>query len=94
MSTKTTLVLALAAEFLGGVASQHIGPALVYAQAQTPPPQDIRVRKVELVDENGVTLGVFGFARDGNPELQVKSNGHVMTARFSLVLLNKNRMLK
>jgi hypothetical protein len=58
------------------------------------PPQDIRVRKVELVDENGATRGVFGFARDGNPELQVKSNGSVMTARFAQVFLDKNKMLK
>ena len=94
MGTKTTIAVALAAGFLGGMVSQHIAPAPVYAQAPAPAPQEIRVHRLDLIDDNGVTQGVFGFNRNGNPELQVKWKAGVMTARFNQVLLNKNKMLK
>jgi len=94
MGTKTTIAIALAAGFLGGVVSEHIAPAPVYAQAPAPAPQEIRVHRLELIDDNGVTRAVLGFARDGNPELQVKWKAGVMTARFNQVILDRNKMLK
>jgi hypothetical protein len=60
MSTKTTLVLALAAGFLGGIASQHVLPASVWAQDQIVP-LEIRAHKFVLVDDDGVSRGVLGF---------------------------------
>jgi hypothetical protein len=71
MSTKTTIALAVAAGFLGGVASQRILPTPVRAQEQASVPQEIRAHKFVLVDDTGVNRGVFGFIRDGSPRIQL-----------------------
>jgi hypothetical protein len=61
MSTKTTVVLAITAGFIGGIASQRIMPTPVRAQEQAPVPQEIRAHKFVLVNDAGVDLGVFGI---------------------------------
>jgi hypothetical protein len=67
MSSKTTVVLAIAAGLLGGIASQRAIPTV---QAQVLPPvlQEIRAHKFVLVNEAGVDLGVFGIAADKGNE--------------------------
>jgi hypothetical protein len=66
MSTKTTLALALAAGFLGGIASQHITIAPVFAQAPTLIPTEIRAQRFVAVDETGMPRAVFGInGKDG-----------------------------
>jgi hypothetical protein len=62
MSPKTTLALALAAGFLGGTLSQRLVP--VHAQEI---PQELRAHKFVLVDDQGVSRGVFGFPIRNNP---------------------------
>jgi hypothetical protein len=62
MSTKTTLAFAVAAGFIGGIASQHLTPAPVWAQDQGVVQQEIRAHKFVLVDETGEDRGVIGFA--------------------------------
>jgi hypothetical protein len=64
MSPKTTLALALAAGFLGGTLSQRLIPTPVHAQDI---PQAIRAHKFVLVDDQGVSRGVFGFPVENNP---------------------------
>ena len=61
MSTKTTIALAIAAGFMGGIASQRIMPVPVRAQEQASIPQEIRAHKFVLVNDAGVDLGVFGI---------------------------------
>jgi hypothetical protein len=65
MSHKTTIALALAAGFIGGIVSQRIMPAPVLAQEQTPVPREIRAHQFVLVDDTGVDRGIFGFAVSG-----------------------------
>jgi hypothetical protein len=62
MSAKATIALGIAAGFVGGIVSQHIVPASVWAQEQASVPQEIRAHKFVLVDDAGVSRGVFGFA--------------------------------
>lgn len=62
MSTRTTIAIALAAGFIGGIASQRIMPAPVHAQDQSQVTPEVRAHKFVLVDEAGVDRGVIGFA--------------------------------
>ncbi len=71
MSTKTTVVLALTAGFVGGIASQRLFPPPVHAQDQAPVSQEIRAHRFVLVDEAGVNRGVFGFNKQGEPRINV-----------------------
>jgi hypothetical protein len=71
MSPKTTIALALAAGFIGGIASQRIVPAPVWAQEQASVPQEIRAHKFVLVDEAGVSRGVFGFDKYQRPNIEL-----------------------
>jgi hypothetical protein len=95
MSTKTTIALAVAAGFLGGVASQRILPTPVRAQEQASVPQEIRAHKFVIVDDAGVDRGVFGFPNnvDGgvfgfinkglSPDIELMdSKGHTWTPRY------------
>ena len=69
--TMTTIVLVLAAGFIGGIVSQRIVPAPVWAQEQASVPQEIRAHKFLLVDETGVSRGVFGFDKYQRPNIEV-----------------------
>jgi hypothetical protein len=78
MSTRTTLALAIAAGFIGGVASQRILPTPVRAQEQASVPQEVRAHKFVLVDEAGVNRGVFGFNKEDSPRIQLmEANGRI-----------------
>jgi len=68
MNTKFAITLALAAGFIGGLASRYSGPARVFAQAPASP-QEIRAQKFVLVDETGVARGVFGIEKNGTPQI-------------------------
>jgi hypothetical protein len=83
MSTNFTLVLALAAGFLGGLASRYWSPAPVHAQAASTLPAEIRAHKFVLVDENGVARGVFGLETNGTPTVEITdAKGRVYAARW------------
>ena len=69
MSTKTTIALAIAAGFIGGIASQRIVPAPVWAQTSVL--QEIRAHKFVLVDEAGVSRGVMGFDKYQRPSIEM-----------------------
>jgi hypothetical protein len=71
MSTKTTIVLALAAGFIGGIVSQRIVPASVWAEEQVSVSPEIRAHKFVLVDEAGVSRGVLGFDRYQRPNIEL-----------------------
>jgi hypothetical protein len=83
MSTRTSLTLAVAAGFLGGIISQRFVPAPVFAQAQPMPPTEIQAQRFVLVDKNGTARGVFGFETNGSPVIEITSGkGHVFTTRW------------
>jgi hypothetical protein len=83
MSTKTIALLALAAGFIGGIVSQRIAPAPVYAQAQTPIQKEIRAESFVIVDENGMPRGAFGVDKKGDPMIEVTdTKGHPYGGRF------------
>jgi hypothetical protein len=66
MSTRTTLILAIAAGFLGGIVAQHLALTPVFAQAPTPAAKEIRAEKFVVVDQNGSPRGAFGISpKDG-----------------------------
>lgn len=81
MNTKLTVTLALAAGFIGGLASRSYGPAPVHAQA--PAPHEIQAQKFVLVDETGLARGVFGIEENGTPQIEVIGHkGHVYASVF------------
>jgi hypothetical protein len=83
MSTRTTLTLAVAAGFFGGIISQRIVPTPVFAQAQPLPPTEIQAQRFVLVDKNGTARGVFGFETNGSPVIEITGDkGHVFTTRW------------
>jgi hypothetical protein len=82
MSTKFSIMLALAAGFIGGLASRYQRPATAYAQAPVSQ-QEIRAHKFVLVDENGVARGVFGIEAIGAPAIEIiDSKGEVFATEF------------
>lgn len=83
MSNRTTVTIALAAGFIGGIASQRIIPALVHAQTQTPAPE-IRAQSFVVVDAKGVPRGAFGIdAKKDWPTVEITDpEGHAYWARF------------
>jgi hypothetical protein len=84
MSTKTTIALAIAAGFIGGIASQRIMPVPVRAQEQTTVPPEIRAHRFVLVDEAGVNRGVFGFTKRDSPRIQfMEANGRTWGVRLN-----------
>jgi hypothetical protein len=78
-----TIALALAAGFLGGLASRYRAPVEVHAQTPPSPPAEIRAQKFVLVDQNGEARGVFGFETTGAPVIEINDQkGHVFTTRW------------
>ena len=63
-----TLILALAAGFLGGAFSRSVWPQTAHAQAQ--PSRELRAQSFILEDPDGKTLGTFSAQppRPGTPE--------------------------
>jgi len=92
MSNKTTIVLALAAGFIGGTISQHIAPPPVYAQPQIPVPREIRAESFVIVDTHGVPRGAFAVnERNGWPMIEITDRKrHAWAARFQLNGLHWN----
>jgi hypothetical protein len=92
MNTKTTFALALAAGFLGGIVSQRVVPAPVFAQQLVPVHQDIRSRRFVLADEAGVSRGIFGFDKNQRPSIEMMdANGH--TWGFTPLPFSQGEML-
>jgi hypothetical protein len=69
MNRKLNLALSIAAGLLGGIFYQAVSGTLVRAQNQTVPPKELSAQKFVLVNEQGTTSGVFGFEKDGRPEI-------------------------
>lgn len=89
MNNKSTIVLAFAAGFLGGMVSRFGIPTSVHAQEPVPinTPEsvhkEVRAHQFVLVDEQGAPRGVFGFERNGEPAVEVKySNGFIAVPRW------------
>lgn len=92
MSPRTTIVLALAAGFVGGTISQRIVP--VHAQDQPSVPQEIRAHKFVLVDESGVDRGVFGFGNRGADIEFMDRKNHTWTVQgINTVLFDNPHLL-
>jgi hypothetical protein len=92
MNKAITTALGLIAGFIGGAMSHYVFvPTPVLAQPPVQSPLEIRAQKFVLVDENGTARGVFGFQRDGSPELQKYGTGNdVFTARWIGINLRRN----
>jgi hypothetical protein len=71
MSTRTTLILAVAAGFIGGIASQHLALITVFAKEPAPAAKEVRAEKFVIVDQNGLPRGAFGInPKDGWPTIE------------------------
>ena len=77
LNRNLNLGLSLAAGLLGGVLSHYVAPELVHA-AQVAPvpapaqaPREVRARRFVLVNEDGSPAGLFGFDRDGRPDVEL-----------------------
>jgi hypothetical protein len=82
MKTRFATTLAVAAGFVGGLASRYFDPLPVYAEA-TALPIEVRAQKFVLVDGNGQARGVFGIEKNGAPEIEVIDyHGHVAAGLF------------
>jgi hypothetical protein len=69
MSTRTTLTLAVAAGFIGGIASQHLALTPVLAKEPATAAKEIRAETFVIVDANGLPRGAFGInPKDGWPQ--------------------------
>jgi hypothetical protein len=89
MTTKATLLLAIAAGFLGGVISQRLVPTPVRAQNDAPVPPEIRAHKFVLVDPAGVDRGVFAFNNHGDPRIELMdADGRTWGVRFGRIYRN------
>ena len=71
MTRKLNVILALAAGLLGGIVSRYLTPTAVFAQTQAPVPKEIKAQNFVIVNEDGKTLGVFGFDRNGTPMVRL-----------------------
>jgi len=92
MNTKTTISLAIAAGFLGGIASQSISPIMAHAQAQPPIPKEIRAESFVIVDENGLPRGAFGIDKKGFPMVEATdAKGHVYWIRWGESFFGKGK---
>jgi hypothetical protein len=77
MRPKSTLALAVAAGFVGGLAAHYLVSTPVYAQSPASA-QEIRAHEFILVDKTGTPRGVFGIEENGTPMIEMAdSNGHV-----------------
>jgi hypothetical protein len=61
MNQKWTLILALAAGFLGSALFHGLSLVSVHAQAPSAPPKEIRAQSFVLVDDNNKALGRFAI---------------------------------
>lgn len=73
MNRSLTLVLALAAGILGGLASRYLTPVVVFAQTPTPAPKEIRAQSFVLVNAQGVPMGLMGTDPPGGPIIILKN---------------------
>jgi hypothetical protein len=67
------LGLSLAAGLLGGCLSHYIAPRSVQA-AQVVPAREIRAQRFVLVNGDGSPAGLFGFDREGRPDIVLYDN--------------------
>jgi hypothetical protein len=82
MSTRITVTIALAAGFIGGLASRYCGTAPAYAQSPASL-EEMRAQKFVLVDGTGKARGVFGIENNGAPVIEIiDSKGHVFASKF------------
>jgi len=96
MNRRLNLGLSLAAGLLGGFLSHYVSPLLVHAQTQPAPPKEIKAQSFALVNKDGSPAGLFGFDRDGRPNVLLfdktgkvvwsahgDANAHPLTAGIS-----------
>ena len=70
------LALAFAAGLLGGALSRGAVPTLVFAQAESTAPKEIRAQRFTLVDEHGTMRGIFAIEPPALPNgSQQKAGG-------------------
>jgi len=81
-----TVVMAMAAGLLGGLASRYISPSEVFAQSQKAPPKEIQAQNFVLVNSQGNPMGLFGFNPQGKPIIKLVDE-HGMTIWTSEVPL-------
>jgi hypothetical protein len=69
MNRRLDLVLSIVAGLVGGIFCQALFVTLVRAQNQPVPPKELSAERYILVNKQGTTSGVFGFDKDGSPEI-------------------------
>lgn len=73
MNRKLNLGLSLAVGLLGGCLSHYLFSERVQA-AQVAPPKQIKAQSFVLVNDDGSPAGVFGFDRQGRPDVMLFDN--------------------
>jgi hypothetical protein len=73
MNRKLNLFLSLAVGLLGGCLSHYFFPESVRA-AQIAPPREIKAQSFALVNSDGSPAGLFGFDRQGHPDIMLFDN--------------------
>jgi hypothetical protein len=73
VNRKLNLGLSLAAGLLGGFLSHYISLESVHA-AQVIPAKEIRAQRFVLVNSDGGPAGMFGFDREGRPDIVLYDN--------------------
>ena len=71
MHKLNTVVLAMTAGLLGGMASTYISPSAVFAQAPKAAPKEIQAQNFVLVNSEGKPMGLFGFNPQGKPIIKL-----------------------
>jgi len=78
-----TLTFAFAAGLLGGSLSHSAVPTVVFAQAQSTAPKEIRAQRFILVDENGTIRGLFAIEPPASPKgLKQKAGGDAVVMLY------------
>jgi hypothetical protein len=73
MNRKLNLGLSLAVGLLGGCLSHFLFSETVHA-AQVAPPKQIKAQSFVLVNSDGSPAGLFGFDRQGRPDVMLFDN--------------------
>ena len=77
MNQKWTLILALAAGFVGSALFHGLTLVSVHAQAPNAPPKEIRAQSFVLVDDSNKTLGRFAIRYPASPSSERYGFGYI-----------------
>lgn len=69
MTRKLNLILSMLVGFCGGILAPYLSPKVVRAQEPRQSERVVSAQKFILVNDHGVQAGIFGFDKNGSPEI-------------------------